>query len=90
MLRNATKLLASLALVTAIAASTSALAQNCSSAPKDCRTLPRGPNLDKCLLWNGKIQADCNKIGNTAKSGAVGNVDSALDADEPAPKKGKK
>jgi hypothetical protein len=82
-LRNAIKFLA---LLTALAASTSAMAQNCNSEPRNCRGLQRGPELNSCLLWNGKIQDACNRAGDKKKTEAVGNVDSA-DSDQPVPRR---
>jgi hypothetical protein len=86
MLRIATTILAPLALVAAIAASTSASAQNCNSKPRNCRGLDEGRELRDCLLWNGKIQDACNKVGDTKKRGAAGNLDTA-EPDEPAPRR---
>jgi hypothetical protein len=85
MLRITTTILAPLALVAAIAASSSASAQNCNSKPKNCRGLDKGSqDLRDCLLWNGRIQDACNKAGNDKKTEDVGNLDSA-ESDRPAP-----
>ena len=94
------KFLAPMALLAVITALSPATAQTCRTAPRDC-SAAWGADLDKCLVWNGRIQHACNADAqyeqqtgrgpryrkDIQNSQDAGSLDSATSDDEPAPQK---